>query len=220
MKNISSSPRKIIEIILILVLIFPAISFSQNFIIDNHSVTGVFEAKGKTKSELFSALNRWITLHYKSANSVIQLNDPESGTIIVKGVNSVVYTNADKILYPNNKNISSTSESFFNHTLEINIKDDRFRIIFTVIDVVQESYPELKSAYFNSLNFINLNDSAIGVYNKSVEYYLKKGMVGKEKRGKYLAASKPMFADICSTLVSNIKIFISSTQTINQEDKW
>ena len=46
----------------------------------------VFEVEGKSKDEIHSIINQWVAENYNSANNVIQMNDKEAGTIIVKGV--------------------------------------------------------------------------------------------------------------------------------------
>ena len=60
-------------------------NYAQEFKLEEKSVTGVFEANGKTKAELFSAINKWVSINYKSASRVIQLNDAEAGAIVIKG---------------------------------------------------------------------------------------------------------------------------------------
>lgn len=45
----------------------------------------VIEAGNQTKEQLYVLVNYWVTQQFNDANSVIQLNDKESGTIIVQG---------------------------------------------------------------------------------------------------------------------------------------
>ena len=45
----------------------------------------VIEAPGKSKEELYVLLNYWFTATFNDANSVINLNDKEAGTIIAQG---------------------------------------------------------------------------------------------------------------------------------------
>ena len=73
-------------IILFMILIVNSV-YSQDYTYEDKTMTGVFEAKDKSQSELFSLINKWISINYNSSKDVIQLNDKESGTIIIKGVN-------------------------------------------------------------------------------------------------------------------------------------
>ena len=45
----------------------------------------VIEAPGKTKDQLYVLLNYWFSATFKDANSVIQLNDKDLGSIIAQG---------------------------------------------------------------------------------------------------------------------------------------
>ena len=124
--------KKIVLGILIMVSFY---SNAQEYKLEEKSVTGIFEANGKTKAELFSAINKWISVNYNSANSVIQLNDLESGTIIVKGINTIVNKSFIKsFLHPDlqKKTSFNTMTYNFSHLIEINIKDNKFRIMYLI----------------------------------------------------------------------------------------
>ena len=47
--------------------------------------TEVIPCEGATKSQLYVILNYWFTASFNDANSVIKLNDKETGTIIASG---------------------------------------------------------------------------------------------------------------------------------------
>ena len=71
-----------------------ALSFysnAQEYKLEEKSVTGIFEANGKTKAELFSAINKWISVNYNSEKTVVQLSDTEGGNIIIKGITEGKY---------------------------------------------------------------------------------------------------------------------------------
>jgi hypothetical protein len=184
-----------------------AILCAQEFKTEEKSITGTFDAKGKTKSELFSSINKWISINYNSAKNVIQMNELESGTIIVKGINEVQYKNTAKQLYPNNKYIPETATLNFNHLIEINIKDNKYRVIYKIININSEGYNNL---FFNCINLDTIDDSVIQLYNLDIETSLKKGLIGKEKRETYLSLSKPMFQEINASLMDNIKLTMLS----------
>ena len=50
-------------------------SVSQEYQLEEKTITGIFDTPDKTKSEIFSSINKWISLNYNSAQNVVQLND-------------------------------------------------------------------------------------------------------------------------------------------------
>lgn len=73
---------------------------AQDWKVAEKSVTAIFNVD-KSKSDLFTSINKWISINYNSAQNVIQMNDAESGTIIIKGINEVIYSNLlGKLLAP------------------------------------------------------------------------------------------------------------------------
>ena len=110
--------------------------YAQEYSLEEKTIKGVFDTEGKSRTEIFASINKWIALNYNSAQNVVQLNDKESGNIIVKGINEAVYKNVMKELYPKNKFMQEFSTIKFNHTVEINIKDNKYRIIYTLTDII------------------------------------------------------------------------------------
>jgi hypothetical protein len=43
-------------------------------------------------------------------------------------------------------------------------------------------------------------------YNEFLEFILKRALIGKEKRSIYKSLSKPLFEELNSNLISNIKV--------------
>ena len=72
-------------------------------------------------SDLYTKAKLWIAENFRSANSVIQLDSPETGTIICKGI--YVY-DAGKL-----------TEMRVHMTLKIEAKENRFRYTITVTDM-------------------------------------------------------------------------------------
>ncbi|MCM2302791.1 MAG: DUF4468 domain-containing protein [Flavobacteriaceae bacterium] len=196
---------------------------AQEWEVAKNSVTGVFEVN-KTKSELFTLINKWISINYYSAQNVIQMNDAESGTVIIKGINEVVYSNLPaKVLQPNSKYVPEKTSTKFNHTIEINIKDNKFRVVYTLTDVISPISAEdiFVSYFFNSINLTGENAEAVKAYNEVLEKYLKQGLIGKEKREKYNQAMIDMFTELNKTIVKKIKITMTSIEkSTKAEDKW
>jgi len=68
---------------LLLILLFaPLISMAQQY-------TEVVDVPGKTANQLYVSAKEWIALTFKSANNVIQMDDPTNGKIIGKGSTTV-----------------------------------------------------------------------------------------------------------------------------------
>jgi hypothetical protein len=87
----------------------------------SHKVTfdTVIQAPNKNKEFLYSQLNEWIALKYRSAKDVIQLNDKENGIIIVKGI----FANIEFAGLAGNRDVL--------HSITFKIKDGKMRVIIT-----------------------------------------------------------------------------------------
>jgi hypothetical protein len=196
---------------IILSLVTSLNCYAQEYEMNVKTIIGIFEVEGKSKTEIFASINKWIALNYNSAQNVVQLNDKESGIIIVKGINEVVYKNAMKEIYPRNKYMQEYSSVKFSHTVEINVKENKFRIIYTLTDIVT---PEPVAGYnleyqlkmvFDMIDFTGLKQDKIDNYNNYIEELWKKSMVGKKKREKFKATTKPTFEEMNKGVIENIK---------------
>ena len=208
--------------------ITPLKSFSQEYEYEEKIITGIFEVEGKSESEIFSAINKWIALNYNSAQNVVQLNDKESGTIIVKGINEAVYKNAIKEMYPNNKYMQEYNTVKFNHTIEINCKDNRYRIIYHLTDILPEPVANtyLEKQYdvvFDMIDFTGLKQEKIDAYNEYLDELWKKAMVGKKNRAKFLALTKPTFEELNKGVKESVKMTMNSVENTvisTKKDDW
>ena len=210
------------KLLIIPMLFVTTITNAQEYKLEEKTVTGVFEVKEKTKSEIFASINKWVSINYNSAKNVVQMNDLESGTIIIKGINEVIYKNSMKELYPNNKYVKEYERTKYNHLIEINIKDNRFRIIYKITDIASDDVG-YNSLTFNCIGFDIINENAITEYNDKMEGLLKQGMIGKEKREKFRSLSKPMFEGLSNSIVTDIKSTMQSIEksiTETTKDKW
>ena len=90
----------------------------------NESLTyqQVIEAPGKTKQQLYVALNYWVTATFKD-NSAITLNDKEAGCIIIS---STIKNIAEHIGTINKYSVSITP------VIRLDIKEGKIRITYTV----------------------------------------------------------------------------------------
>ena len=203
-------------------LFITTVTNAQEYKLEEKTVTGVFEIKEKTKAEIFASINKWVSINYNSAKNVVQMNDLESGTIIIKGINEMSYKNSMKELYPNNKYVQEYTITKFNHLIEINIKDNKFRIIYKITDIATED-GGYNSLFFKCIGFDGINDNSITEYNEEMEGLLKKGLIGKEKREKFKSLTKPMFEGLNNNLVNDMKKTMQSIEksiTETTKDKW
>lgn len=194
--------------------------YPQEFKYEEKVVTGIFEAQGKSKSEIFSAINKWISINYNSSKNVIQMNDIDSGTIIVKGINTVKTKNALKKLYP----ISIPEFNFydFSHLIEINIKDNKFRIIYKLQDLISDILLNDKFN-FNCVNFNGVEQSTIDNYNKQMDGLLKMGFVGKKKREDFKSDTKSYLEGVNKDIIDSEKLtMLSIEKSVNssKKDNW
>lgn len=83
----------------------------------------VIEAPEKTKDQLYVLLNYWFSATFNDANSVIQLNDKELGTIIAQGFTSSI---AQHVGGMNAYNVN------LKPVIKCDIKDNKVRVTYTV----------------------------------------------------------------------------------------
>jgi hypothetical protein len=214
---------------IILVLMTSLHSYAQEYALEEKTITGVFDTEGKTKAEIFASINIWIALNYNSAQNVVQLNDKESGNIIVKGINEAVYRNVMKELYPNNKYMQEYNSVKFNHTLEINVKDNKYRIIYILTDIIT---PEpvagfnLEHQYdmvFDMIDFPGLKQDKVDNYNNYIEELWKKALIGKKKRESFKEMTIPTFEEMNKGVTESIKstmLSIEKTVKSTKRDDW
>lgn len=221
--------KKIFVFAFITVLMTSWNCIAQEYTLEAKKIIGVFDAEGKTKTEIFSSINKWIALNYNSAQNVIQLNDKETGNIIVKGINEAVYKNVLKELYPKNKYMQELSSAKFNHTLEINIKDNRFRIIYSLTDIItpeQVAGYNLETQYnivFDMIDLTGLKQEKIDNYNNYIEELWKTAMVGNKKREQLKEMTKPIFEEMNKGIIESIKRTMNSIEESiksTKTDEW
>lgn len=208
--------------LILLILLTTSIVNSQDFKTEEKSVIGVFECDSLSKSDIFSSINKWISINYNSSKNVIQMNDLASGTIIIKGVNVLKHKNTNKIFYPNNNLVTEYSTSLLNHLIEINVKENKFRIIYKIIDIETQGIG-LNNLLFECINFNGLDDSLIQKYNDIMDAKLKSNLTGKQKRMEFTEMTKPSLEEININLINDIKITMLSIQKSikkSEKDNW
>ena len=102
-----------------------AMNLSQKLTLDkNESLTyqEVVEAPGKTKQQLYLALNYWVTATFKNRDA-ITLNDKEAGCIIISSTIPNIVQHTGTL---NKYSVSITP------VIRLDIKDERVRVTYTV----------------------------------------------------------------------------------------
>jgi len=126
---------------------------------DNIVASKVINDIQGTKDELYIKVKNFFARYYNDANSVIQTDDKESGTIIGKGFYGNLYYNLKS-----NKLFSCY------HILRVDIKDNRIRIICSVSDMGiyafswTDSYKIVNYAPFTRLSYPDSNWSQIDAF--------------------------------------------------------
>ena len=177
--------------------------------------------KDKSKSEIFASINKWISINYNNAKNVVQMNDLESGNIIIKGINEVKYKNPIKIIYPNIAAEYTTSK--FNHLIEINVKDNKFRVIYKLIEIYMVDATVINDTKMIIVNLDGSRKSEVEEHMVIMEENFKKGYKNKEKREKLLEAFKLSFEEINMNLINDMKATMLSIEKSVSEatkDNW
>lgn len=193
--------------------------YGQEYTYEEKTIAGIFTAEGKTKDEIFSSINKWISLNYNSAQDAVQFNDKESGNIIVKGINKAIY-----------KNVTEEYITVkINHTLEINVKNNRYRLIYTSTDVMDlkpvagDNLEQQYDLIFNMIDFTGLKQDKVDNYDNYVEELWKNELVGKRKRAKLKEQTRPAFEKMNEELIQSIKLtMLSAQKTVKsiKKDDW
>lgn len=89
---------------------------------------GVVSVPGVSRADIYSRAKAWVATAYNSAQDVIQLDDKESGRLIVKG-NTIVPM----------RSLGMEFGMRVHNTLTIEARDGRFRYTILVTDVISEA---------------------------------------------------------------------------------
>ena len=214
------------KILLCIMLMSTLTNYAQTFTIEDKATIGVYEVSGKTKAQIFSAVTKWISTNYNSGKSVTQLSDADGGNIIVKGINEISYPSNSKIIYPH-LNVPEKNIMKFNHLIEINIRDNKIRVIYRIVDIYYEASvlkymtTEMIKMNFDCINLNGIPESTMLEYEKYMNTNLKKGMLGEEKRTNYITAMKQTLNDLNIDLIADMKTTMLSIQaSVEKVDNW
>ncbi|MCW5910201.1 MAG: DUF4468 domain-containing protein [Cyclobacteriaceae bacterium] len=86
---------------------------------------GVITMTGKDAKQIYGLLKEWVAKNYKSAKDVIQVDDPENGKLVLKGI--------DKYLIEAAMGVKAENACY--HTITLETKPEKFRFTIEVTEV-------------------------------------------------------------------------------------
>lgn len=211
------------KIIFFLLLSITNLSFSQKINTEGNGYTEIVKADSLTKTEIYNKLTEWISLNYKSANDVIQLDRKDK--IIVKG-NFVFNYNYGK----------SLSQMRVTNLLMFSIKDNRYKIDLNPTDIYNPDYPDTKNSPFKdrllktiiSKEYLNREE-----YKKFTNEIAKQTYIGLKLSDKEIKKIESYMTedllnetylsslDLYNNFTSEIKnIFTSIKNAVSKKDEW
>ncbi len=76
---------------------------------------------------------------------------------------------------------------------------------YTLIDMIKEMYGQ-EETFFNCINFVEIDDKALGEYNKSMEKVFKRNFVFKNKREIFFDNSKAQFQEVSTYILNDAQV--------------
>ena len=97
---------------------------------DNGSVSymTIIECDSMSKEEIYDKVRSYFTYNYGHANAVVQIDNPDAGLIVGKGIFPEVFTQMNIM-------ITTTDVS---HVLRVDIKNGKVRVIITLQEYITE----------------------------------------------------------------------------------
>ena len=174
------------KILLIVMLLFSITVVAQEPL----KFSEVIQVEGMSANDIFNTAKKWFVTHFKDANSVIQVDNPNDGILVGKGNLPFVY-----------KSLTwSNSSGCIWFIVDIKIKDGRFKM--TVSDFRHESKaPQYAEGWSLGL-----------IYDSYLPDY-------KHQHKKIWDKVEPICVDEFPLLVSSIKEFMKSNK-VEEDDNW
>ena len=223
---------RFLSLVAAFIILYTPILNAQDFTFDGDKMTVVFEAS-LDKKKLHSAVFAAVANIYNSANDVVQMSDAEAGKIIVKGTSKVTLEDPSKLTDPKNDFILKYQEYFVEHSINIDIKDDKYRIEFLVgekhLFFMGNKYVHNKIAVpwltFASPSETETQDYVENLKNAFAENRLTKGLLKKKKYIAYFDAIPSIWkenVEAIRQMSRNIALRINSSivNEGNQDDNW
>lgn len=184
------------KILILILFFFPLFSVAQQY-------SEVIEIPNNTANQLYSSAKEWFAITFKSANNVIQLDDPIEKKIVGKGIKEPEWVV---------KNISENLKVYF--TLIVQFKDGRYKydIQSTEIKIyagASYTYDELKKT--------GTEDGLKAVYEKMG---IKSGRVNKLVFKERLESNKSAVLEVENSLREIVDDLTLALKKGGQTNNW
>jgi hypothetical protein len=196
---------KIFKLFLLLIIVFSEFAYAQNDLIEGKSITEVYEIKGISQTDIFKRINNWFSSEENAANDKISLANEEDGHIEVEGITKVLFRNIGTELYPKRSGMAEVLEAKFNYLITIDIVENQYMVNYTLIDMIKEMYGQ-EEAFFNCINFVEIDEKALEEYNEAMEKVFKRNFVFKNKRQVFFDNSKSQFEEVSSYVLNEAQV--------------
>ena len=178
----------------------------------------VIEAPGKTKQQLYVALNYWATATFKD-NQAITLNDKDDGCIIIS---STIRNIAEHTGTLNKYSVSITP------VIRIDIKDGKVRVTYTV-----QNYDVLADISGGWLSFTDKDDKTYGdskrkkddktnanLYDEQWEISKHYPFVEKDAQKRTCAKALVMTHAYSNAIIDKVEEAVKNGLIGNEDDDW
>lgn len=179
------------KLFFILAILLPLVMMAQDA--EPLTISEVIQVEGKSKAEIYSGLRIWVATTYKSAQKVIQMDDKESGTLIIKAIFN----------YKKGGMFYSAYEGHVSYTLKLQAKDGRFRAEMS--NISHENKPG------------NAKNCCLGLIT-TAEKYTDKGANKKYHNNVWNDIKEKAQAE-ANTLFESLKL-ITDFNDSNTDDDW
>ena len=196
--------------LLLLLFIFSLTSYSQEISYEGNTAIVVFQLDSLSADEIHSRALSAIANIFNSANDVIQLNDKASKKIVVRGKASVEITNPIKSIYPKTKFIDNIRPIYFDTKVNIDSKDNRYRIEYEVMNPEYQYGNDRVPFGFISFDFPNEKEKISYVEMMMGEKGLT--LLGKKKLDIYKEALIKVPNEVTEILRLHSNLFLNSIQ--------
>jgi hypothetical protein len=100
---------------------------NHRFLIDSFpKYEGVVTIDSIPKDELYRKIREWVSLNYNSSNDVIQYEDANDASLIVKGTHKYIVGSYDP-------NIEISTTCAVDHTLQVECREGRFKVSLELV---------------------------------------------------------------------------------------
>lgn len=188
----------------------------------NQSLTyqQVIEAPGKTKQQLYVALNYWVTATFKDKQA-ITLNDKEEGCIIVS---STIQNIAEHIGTVNKYSVSITP------VIRLDIKEGKVRVTYTVqnYDILADVSGGWLSVMGNDKDRTSLGDSKrkaedktnANLYDEQWEIAKHYPFVEKDSKKRTCSKALVMTHAYSNAIIDKVEEALKNGIVGNEDDDW